>query len=260
MTRFATQSRAGRHHTVNEDATGNLVKSGLWLIADGMGGEVAGEVASHLVCTTILEETRTGGALYDTVASAHQAVAAAAARDAERIGMGSTVVAIRLGRDQVEVAWVGDSRCYLWRDGKLDPITHDHSLVQHLLDTGKITEAEAATHPERNVVTQMLGVGDPQPDTARVSLQANDWLLLCTDGLTDVLTDAEIRTILADSPNPSRATVRLVERVTDAQGRDDVSVTVVHNDPQPANPWLAALIGVALGLLVFAIAIWTDAL
>ena len=110
-------------------ATGNLAKSSLWLVADGMGGHAAGEVASDLVCTTILEEARTGAALHDAVASAHQAVAAAAAQDAEKTGMGSTVVVVRLDDDKAEVAWVGDSRCYLWRDGTLDPITRDHSLV-----------------------------------------------------------------------------------------------------------------------------------
>ena len=260
MTRFATQSRPGHKHTVNEDTTGNLAKSGLWLIADGMGGEAAGEIASDLVCSTILEEARSGAALPEAVASAHRAVASAAAQDAGKTGMGSTVVAVRLGGDQMEVAWVGDSRCYLWREGKLHLITRDHSLVQHLVDTGQITETEAATHPERNVVTQVLGVGDPRPDTAQLSLQANDWLLLCSDGLNDVLTDAEIRTVLADSADPSYAAQHLVDRVADAQGPDDVTVTVVHNDPRSGNPWLAASIGIVLGLLVFAIAIWTDAL
>ncbi|MCZ6852399.1 MAG: protein phosphatase 2C domain-containing protein [Gammaproteobacteria bacterium] len=260
MNLFATQTHPGPNHKVNEDATGNLAQSGFWVVADGMGGHAAGDVASALVCETILAERKSGVSMRDTVTSAHAAVVGVATRDVAKAGMGATVVAVQITRDQAEVVWVGDSRCYLWRGGSLEAVTKDHSLVQHLLNTGKITEAEAANHPERHVITQTLGVGEPQADIVQIGLQRDDWLLLCTDGLNDVLTHAEISAVLAEAPDLEYAANRLVELVKDAKGRDDVTVTLVHYNPQTSKPWIPVLVGVGLGLLGFAIAIWTDAI
>ncbi len=258
MTDFATQSFPGPSHRVNEDSTGNLATAGFWVVADGMCGHAAGDVASGLVCETILAEVGEGATVHDAIARAHVAVVEVATRDVEKAGMGSTVVAVQITEDEAEAVWVGDSRCYLWRAGTLEAVTKDHSLVQHLLNIGKITEAEAAQHPDRHVITQTLGIGNPKADTVRLSLQRDDWLLLCTDGLTDILSHTEIDTVLTDSPNLDQAAERLVKLVKDAKGRDDVTVTLVHYNPPTSKRWIPMLVGVGVGLLGFAIAIWTD--
>jgi len=260
MNHHATRTYPGPNHKVNEDATGNLAASGFWVVADGMGGHAAGDVASALVCETMLADAKSDVLMRDTVARAHAAVVDVSTRDVAKAGMGSTVVAVQITRNQAEVVWVGDSRCYLWRAGTLEAVTKDHSLVQHLLNTGQITEAEAASHPERHIIIQTLGVGEPEADAVQLSLQRDDWLLLCTDGLNDVLTHAEIGAVLAEAPDLDHAANHLVELVKDRKGRDDVTVTLVHYNPQTSQPWIPVLVGVGLGLLGFAIAIWTDAI
>jgi PPM family protein phosphatase len=259
---FALESAPGRAHEVNEDALGSAPEHRLWLVADGMGGHAAGDVAAALVRDTMLEQVAAGAALEDAVASAHRAVVEAAAADPSLSGMGSTVVAVRVDDDQARLAWVGDSRGYLLRDGALRCLTRDHSLVQWLLEQGQISAEQAAHHPERNVLVRTLGFEDPQAEVATVALEPGDVLLLCSDGLTGVLSDTDIRRLLLAAATPEAAAALLVGTVVERQGRDDASVAVIRRRARAkldAGPWLPVAVGAGLGLLVYLMWTWMNA-
>lgn len=259
---FGLHGAAGRAHEVSEDALGSDPERGLWLVADGMGGHAAGDVAAALVRDTVLEQVAAGAALGPAVAAAHRAVVEAAAADPALSGMGSTVVAVRIDGDRAEIAWVGDSRAYLLRDGSLRCLTRDHSLVQWMLEHRQISAEEAAVHPDRNVLVRTLGFEDPVADLATVTLEAGDTLLLCSDGLSGVLSESDMRRILMAAPTPQAAAEALVGAVVEQGGRDDASAAVIR---QPARaklnpgPWLPILAGAGLGLLGFLIWTWIDA-
>jgi PPM family protein phosphatase len=225
MIRFATRTHPGRVHEDNEDAIGVDEARRIWLIADGMGGHASGEVASAIVRDTILQSP--GPSLTEAVKAAHRAVVAAATSNDHYKGMGSTVVAVSLHDDEAEIVWVGDSRSYLWRAGALRRMSRDHSVVELLRDAGELSEAQIQTHPQRHVVTQTLGHGDPVPSTAHFELRGGDWVILCSDGLHDELDDAEISELLANSPTIDDAVSRLVDAGLAKGGRDNISVVAV---------------------------------
>ena len=262
MVQFASHSHPGRVHDDNEDAIGSDPTRGLWLVADGMGGHASGEVASAIVRDTILNAAELP--LPDAVVAAHRAVAAAAgAGDARYRGMGSTVVALELHDGQGEVVWVGDSRAYLWRRGTIRRLSRDHSYVELLRESNGMTEAEIRAHPHKNLVTQTLGHGDPVPSTTLVELRPHDWLILCSDGLSDELSDEEAADLLRHSRAPDDAVVQLVDAALAKGGRDNVSVVIVciqESDlPTPwrrlwhrarAQVWFPALLGFLAALVL----------
>jgi protein phosphatase len=261
MARFATRTDPGRMHAENEDAIGVDAAHGLWLVADGMGGHASGEVASAIVRDTMLRLTQIS--LADAVGAAHHAVVDAAAKDSHCRGMGSTIVAIALHGGAARTVWVGDSRAYLWRARKLQRISRDHSVDEMLRVAGQHSEAEIRAHPQRKLLTQTLGHGDPVASSASIDLRAGDWLILCSDGLHDELDDAEIAALLGTMPSPDDAVVQLVDAANAKGGRDNISVVVVaiSDDDLPSRwgrlrrfankaPWLPALAGVAVALLV----------
>jgi PPM family protein phosphatase len=262
MVRFASHTHVGRVHHHNEDSIGSDPTHGRWLIADGMGGHASGEVASRIVRDTIM--SRTDLPLAQAVQAAHVAVKTAGNAGDERYrGMGSTVVALALHAGEGEVVWVGDSRAYLWRRGALRPLSRDHSYVELLRDTTAITEAEVRAHPERNIVTQTLGLHDPAASSVQVQLRAGDWLMLCSDGLNDELDDVEIAAHLRRNRAPDGAVVGLVDAALAKGGRDNVSVVIVaiEQDDLPgrwrtlrSRSWFPALLGaisaIALGSLL----------
>jgi protein phosphatase len=168
----------------NEDALSLAPERGVFVVADGMGGHASGEVASRIAADAALAASA-GGSLVEALVSAHRAVAQAAAADPARKGMGSTIVAAEVARGRARIAWVGDSRGYLWRDGRLSRLTRDHSLMNLLLDRAEVDAADVTHHPQRHVITQTLGHGDPRPAEVEVRLRAGDELLLCSDGLND---------------------------------------------------------------------------
>ena len=228
--RFGGASDVGALRRHNQDAWSASPGSGLWLVADGMGGAAAGDVASRLAIEEVGRLVANGTPLPDAVAAAHDAIAAAPAAGRGSAGMGTTLVALRLAGGRYELAWVGDSRIYRLRSGQLVQLTRDHSLVQDMVDDGQITAAEARSHPQRNIITRALGaLSSPAPrvDRREGSVQAGDVFLLCTDGLNGELDDDRIQSILVDSKDPQDAARKLVAAAVAAGGQDNVTAVVV---------------------------------
>jgi serine/threonine protein phosphatase PrpC len=255
MTRYGTKTATGTRHETNEDSVGETARRGVWLVADGMGGHAAGDAASQIVRATMLKQVAAGVPLSEAIEASHQAVIDGADLDAEKSGMGSTVVALKIDRDEAELAWVGDSRGYLFRDGELSRLTTDHSYVQYLFTQGQISAEEMETHPQRNVLTQTLGFDQPKPDAVVYDLEPNDQLLLCSDGVTVEIPDDEIAEIMAAAGSPQQAADNLVAKVVERHGKDDASAIVVHYKVR-STAWVAVTIGVLAGLIAFLTAMW----
>ena len=225
-----TRSDVGRRPN-NEDAA--YASPRMAAVADGLGGAAAGEVASRTVIDALarLDEGRTDGALesalQDAVCSSNETISSMAQADPDKAGMSTTLTAIALADDdRYVVTNIGDSRTYLLRDGELSQVTRDDSLVQLLVDAGEITAEEARHHPRRSVVLDALD-GSQRRDAPLTSLEARpgDRLLLCSDGLSDVVEDGAIAAALA-IPSRAQCADRLVELALEAGGRDNVSVVV----------------------------------
>lgn len=240
MARHATRTHVGRVYDHNEDSVRCMPEAGLYLVADGMGGHASGEVASRVAADTITEYMA-AMPLADAVRMAHRAVVEAADGDAALKGMGSTVVAAELKRGRLHIAWVGDSRGYLYRDGELRRVTRDHSLVNLLIDRKELTEAEAQRHPQKNVITQTLGHGDPTPSENSVALRSGDRVLLCSDGLNDELTDADIGAVLASTTDLEAAVTTMIEQALAKGGRDNISAVLIEADGGDASSWWVQL-------------------
>jgi len=226
MVAFAARTHPGRRAGENEDSIGCDPEHSLWFVADGMGGHAAGAVASQVVRDTLLKLAGTTR-LDDAVLRAHEAVAADAARVPAHAGMGSTVVAAELSAGHFSIVWVGDSRAYLWRGKRLRQVTRDHSLMEELRLRESLSEAELRQHPNRHMVTRTLGLGSPVPSRYDARLRAGDWILLCSDGLNDELTDEAIAGILRTSHTPDEAGDALIAAALDHGGNDNVSVVIV---------------------------------
>jgi PPM family protein phosphatase len=231
---------AGKVRANNEDAL--LVGEGrdetLFAVADGIGGFEAGEVASR-IAIDVLRNLEPGDSFEAAIREANRRILAVGRGDERLSGMGTTVVAVRFGgtREEpvVEIAHVGDSRAYLLRGGELQPVTEDHSLVAELVRSGDLTRAQAAEHPQKNLITRALGADEEvEVDTAVLPVVAGDRLLLCSDGLTDMVAEARIAEILADSPDDPEGPARaLVSAALDAGGSDNVTVIVVDVKEEP---------------------------
>lgn len=202
---------------------------GLWLVADGMGGHACGEVASDIVVRAIGDAVGGGDGLVDAIQKAHSAILESAKNGIGKLGMGSTVVAIHVHGHNYKIAWVGDSRAYLW-NGKLNQISKDHSLVQMLVDTGNISEKEAMNHPQKNIIYQNLGAKDVDDVTIGViegQFYKNQKILLCSDGLSDELPKNEIADALNGSESDQQIVDKLVSKVLETAANDNVTVIVV---------------------------------
>lgn len=241
----------------NEDAFLIREDLGLFVVADGMGGHAAGEVASDLAVREIeslVEATRehedktwpehwqvrlslNANRLAQAIAAAHHRVMAAVEQSVELKGMGATVVAALIDekRAVLTVAHVGDSRAYLLRDGHLQLLTSDHSWVHEQVVAGLLTEEAARHHPLKNVVTRAIGgAHEPSVDFLELNLADGDLLLLCSDGLNSMVEDKEIEEILVSSPGLGLAAHRLVAAANSRGGVDNVTVVLVRvslNDP-----------------------------
>lgn len=233
---FGVATDVGKVRDNNEDCYLARPDLGLWLIADGMGGHDAGEVAAGIVRDFICNAVAHGKPLKAAIAQAHHAVKDAASKNIGSPGMGTTVIALRMHGIQYEVAWVGDSRAYMWSDGKLSQLSTDHSYVQSLVDSGAITREEMATHAQRNVITQSLGVStldDVVVDCVSGTLQPGAKILLCSDGLTDFVDDHEIAHILARSYETNQAQVdKLIAKALGNGGGDNVTVELISAPQQ----------------------------
>ena len=234
-------THAGKVRQNNEDAL--LVGEGedetLFVVADGIGGFEAGEVASSLA-VDVLKDLQPDVPFKAAIGEANRRIVAAGRGDEKLSGMGTTVVAIRFGGKQgepvAEVAHVGDSRAYLMRGGDMNPITEDHSLVAELVRSGDLTRDQAAEHPQKNLITRALGADEEvDVDTAILPIEAGDRILLCSDGLSDMVSEAGISEILADSPDdPERAARVLLSAALDAGGNDNITIVIVDVKEQPA--------------------------
>jgi protein phosphatase len=234
----------GRVRIGNEDAWAADPAQGLYIVADGMGGHNAGEIAAQLVVDSLPKLVRkrigTDGSAPRTTQALARRLRSAVARLNREVyahsmsepglhGMGATVVLALVRGGEAVVVHMGDSRAYLLRDGKLKLLTKDHSVVQELIDIGEITEAEAATHPERNRITASVGMpGDATPDSRRVPLRAGDKLLLCSDGLANMVPDPEIGQILGRCRCPEMVCQDLIDAANVAGGQDNITAVVVE--------------------------------
>lgn len=223
----------------NEDCFEANTELGLGLVADGMGGYACGEVASDLVKTTIVEADNDTDGLPVAILRAHNAVREAADADAGKKGMGSTAIAVKMRELDYDLAWVGDSRAYLW-DGasELKQITRDHSYVESLLTTGAISYEEAINHPNRNLITQAVGVeaeGGLEIGHVKGRLCAGQQLILCSDGLVDEVLDIDIAKILHKAESPEEALNNLVRAAVVAGGHDNITVVIVTVDAATAS-------------------------
>jgi len=230
------KTHTGNIRSGNEDCFFTDDALGLWLVADGMGGHEAGEVASAIVTQVIADEVRDGRSLSDAIQRSHRSILDAEEQGLGARGMGSTVVAIRrIQPNQWQLGWVGDSRAYLWtqqgnNEGELQQISRDHSYVQALLDSGAITEEEMENHPERNVITQCLGsleIPRVRVDTLEGEWKPGQKILLCSDGLSDEVNDAEIANILNEHDDQVTAVEKLIEAALRNGGRDNVTAVLI---------------------------------
>ena len=238
-------TNAGKVRKNNEDSflAGDGKDEALFAVADGIGGFEAGEVASR-IAIGVLEELEPGGSLEEAVREANRRILVAARRDEKLSGMGTTIVAARFSvKDggandsgaSAEISHVGDSRAYLLRGGELAPVTEDHSLVAELVRSGDLTRAQASEHPQKNLITRALGAEDEvQVDTAVLPVEPGDRILLCSDGLTDMVPEAKIGELLA-APEPEAAARTLVKAALDAGGADNVTVVVVDVKEAPGT-------------------------
>lgn len=234
------QSHTGMLRDHNEDSFLVDPKSGLCLVADGMGGHLAGEVASKLCVDTIqarlmgqLQATdaaieMVSRAVKDAIEAANREIRINAKSSPERANMGTTVALLLPWKESAIVAHVGDSRVYRLRDGHLVPQTRDHSLLQEQVGAGFITNEEARLSHNRNLVTRALGVEDHvEPEMRVIDVRPGDLFLLCSDGLNTMVADADIELVLSElEPNPPLAANVLVNVANDNGGQDNVTVVL----------------------------------
>jgi PPM family protein phosphatase len=230
----------GRVREKNDDSY--LIEPPLYAVADGMGGAKAGEVASQLALQTIADLQRSGGArLEDEVVAANKIVYARANQEERFAGMGTTLTAALATPEAVHMAHVGDSRAYLLRAGSLRQLTRDHTLVDRMVQAGEITRDEADVHPHRNVLLRALGTEPTvEVESFDVGLLEGDRLLLCSDGLTVMATEDQIKAILeASTGDPQDAAERLVRAANRAGGVDNITAIVI--DAVPGNADVGAV-------------------
>ncbi len=219
----------GRQRRDNEDNA--FVRAPLFVVADGMGGAQAGEVASALAVEEFQQELPDEGSveerLSNRIRDANRRIYERSRQEHEHAGMGTTLTAVYVDDDDLAVAHVGDSRAYIFRDGGLTRLTQDHSLVEELVRQGKLTEEQAAEHPQRSIITRALGIElDVEVDTWTYPVRAGDVVLLCSDGLTSMIGEDRIAEILSSEPRLEHAGERLISAANDAGGRDNITVVL----------------------------------
>lgn len=234
LPRSAGQSDTGLVRANNQDEILLDEAHGLWLVADGMGGHAGGAQASRLASLTIQSAIHQGASLRAAILAAHYAIRSGQVTMTELGEMGTTVVALLEHADRYELAWVGDSRAYLYdpSSGRLEQLTRDHNLAGLMVEAGTMTRAEAARHPRRHVLTDCLGLQgsqEPRIDQLEGQWQAGQMILLCSDGLSGEIPDGEIAAVLGDEVDMDRKIQRLLEQVTAAGARDNVSIILVRS-------------------------------
>jgi len=242
------RTETGHVRASNQDALALLNDCGVWIVADGMGGHPAGDVAAHTAVTVATQRAREraswlhehpdGAAEFvtDLVTSANLRIHDLMVMKPSLRGMGTTFVVLAITRTPMQVAHIahlGDSRAYLYRAGQLTQLTRDHTLVQKLVQRGLIDEATALIHPERHVLTKGLGMGaDMQPELTSIPVTPQDLIVLCSDGLTKMLEDTSIASVLSRAnDDPHRACHDLINQALRRGGEDNVTIIVVACRP-----------------------------
>jgi serine/threonine protein phosphatase PrpC len=239
----ASLSDRGRIRQNNEDSCAVFVPEGageladrgaVFVVADGMGGHRGGEIASRIAVRTIIafytanaDENRSY-ALSRAFREANKTIIEESVADSTLFGMGTTCTALALFRGRAFIAHVGDSRAYMVRGGRITQITHDHSIVGEMVRSGILSDEDARNHPKRNVITKSLGAQDDiaADMPAALDVAPGDTFLLCSDGLTTYLSDADIGDVVSGS-SPAEACKKLVKMANEAGGRDNVTVLIV---------------------------------
>jgi serine/threonine protein phosphatase Stp1 len=227
----------GTKRPYNEDAMLDRPEAGLWVVADGAGGHSSGDVASSMIVKALdgipadLEAAEMLTEIRSRMDGVHQALLEEAARRGPDIAIASTVVILCIRGQHFVCLWVGDSRIYRFNRGVLQQVTHDHSVVQELVDSGQLSPEEAEGHPHANVITRAVGApdtGDFQLDKVMGELTPGDRFLLCSDGLTKSVPEAELTRLLAEGDEGIAE--RLIEAALERQARDNVTAVVVAAD------------------------------
>jgi len=273
--KYGSKTHTGNVRDHNEDAILADQNAGLWVVADGMGGHESGEVASAIACDVIHKQIASGSGLSTAIQASHHEILSAGQSGVGAVGMGTTVVALQVHGNDFDIAWVGDSRIYLWDGEQLRQISKDHSLVQKLLDSGLLTPETARHHPDSNLIYQCLGtleLADVQVDHISGQFLKNQQILLCSDGLSDEVEDTDIAKIFAAAGSEQDICERLVQAALDNTGSDNISVMVISapddapeetetGDTQPlktqafsaVNQGMNKISMIAIGLLVIAV-------
>ncbi|CAK0760295.1 Serine/threonine phosphatase stp [Gammaproteobacteria bacterium] len=262
MLEVAFRSDVGRVRSHNEDRVSVDTATGLVVLADGMGGHKAGEVASGIATDLLTREVRARiTKLFDaTIADAggpapqtrllrriiehvNSAIHEASTSQSNLAGMGTTVVALLFWMDRVSIAHVGDSRVYRLRGETLERLTRDHSLIQELVDHGLYTQEQARTSPNRHLVTRALGLeAKVRVELSEKQVDPTDIFLLCSDGLTDMVKDEDIFLVLKTlAGNLEQAAAHLVEMANEQGGRDNISVILARNRTEGGRTWRARI-------------------
>ena len=242
----------GRQRRDNEDSA--FARAPVFVVADGMGGAQAGEVAARIAIEAFEHGLPGGGSpeerLANLVREANHQIYERSRADRGRAGMGTTLTAAYVDDAHVAIAHVGDSRAYLFRDGTLQRLTQDHSLVGELVRRGKLSEEQAAEHPRRSIITRALGLEpDVDVDTWTYPARAGDVILLCSDGLTSMISEERVRDILESNPNLDAVADTLINEANEAGGRDNITVVLSRleeldaDDPAPDRETMVGLSG-----------------
>lgn len=237
---YAAKTDIGKMRELNQDFfIASDARPHLFILCDGMGGHQSGDVASRTAAESVETYVRLQSALdydaskaekvlSDAVSYANKIVYARAIQNDDFAGMGTTLDAVMVDFDAVYIAHVGDSRVYLLSDGLLSLLTKDHSLVGEMVDKGVITEEEARVHPKKNVITRAVGTNKSvESDYISVSLKKNDILLMCSDGLSNMLSNAEIQNILQKDASPEETVDLLIREANEKGGKDNITAIVI---------------------------------
>lgn len=236
----AGDTHVGVVRSGNEDNFMIDFRSGVFIVADGMGGHAAGEVASEMAVEIIAKELGSLRGLSDAAAfervrhairTANQAIFERTIAEADKRGMGTTTTVLVLGAQRYLIGQVGDSRAYLYRKGQFNQVTKDHSYVQEQVDAGLLTAEQARTHPYSNVITRCVGANeDVVPDVYFGTLEQGDVLLVASDGLTGMLEDDQLAKIIQTDPTPELVVSRMIAEANRHGGLDNITAIVVRID------------------------------
>lgn len=229
MIEIVGQSHRGKR-SLNEDSFVADSTRGLAIVADGMGGAAAGEVASALVCESLRQRLE-AAPMVEAIAATHRQLSELAQGRPAQQGMGSTVVAVRFDGFQFDLAWIGDSRAYLLRQDELHLLSRDHSPVENLRAQGMLSPADAVKHPKRHVISRAMGLGDCPPEAVPLvqgHLAAGELMLLCSDGLNDSLSGSDIVRVLKAGSSLYGACQDLIDAALAAGGKDNITVVLAR--------------------------------